>query len=173
MTPIPAESHAYEFCFIELDYTLVRVEETEGEVTIRATADTFSRQRKLCFIHELAAEGFIPDEYRWFSLAGPDGCSRGVRWLVDHTWLKVDEALVTRTQRLSKRLFVPVTMLWLLMLYLAFPSQSHATRSAEGARNATEIGAGTGEMRDKGARKTEPGKVPQEIGLKAKATDRG
>ena len=141
MKPIPAESHAYEFCFIELDYTLVRVEEAEGEVTIRATADTFSRQRKLCFIHELAAEGFIPDEYRWFSLAGPDGCSRGVRWLVDHTWLKVDEALIARTQRRSKRFLVPATMLWLLMIYLACPSPDRAVHSAVGGRNPKEYAA--------------------------------
>ncbi len=101
MKSIPAESHAYEFCFIELDYTLVRVEASDGDVTIRATADTFSKQRKVCFIRELAAEGFIPDDYRWFSLAGPESYSRGVRWLVDCSWLKVDEALIARTQRLS------------------------------------------------------------------------
>ena len=58
----PDKPRSFEFCFIHLDYTLVRVEELEGRVTIRATADTFSRRRKTSFIRELAAEGFISDE---------------------------------------------------------------------------------------------------------------
>jgi hypothetical protein len=124
MKSIPAERRVFEFCFLELDYTLVRVEESAGEVTIRATADTFSRKRKSSFIRELAAEGFIPDEYQWGSLSETGADFRGLRWVVDNSWLKIDEALNARNHRVVRRLIVPVTLLWLLMLYLVFPTQN-------------------------------------------------
>jgi hypothetical protein len=133
MKSAPVERRAFEFCFLELDYTLVRVEEAAGDVTIRATADTFSRRRKINFIRELAAEGFIPDEYQWSmpSEAGAD--FRGVRWLVDGSWLKVDEALNARNHRLVRQFILPVTLLWLLMLYLVFPTQGKT--GGTGAKN--------------------------------------
>ncbi len=68
---------AYEFYFPERD-TLVLVETTPAAVIIRATRDTFSEKRKRFFIHELAAEGFIADDFEWHSLAGTE-FSRGVR----------------------------------------------------------------------------------------------
>src|SRR5258708_7070593 len=130
MKSIPRESHTFEFCFIELDYTLVRVEESAGEVTFRPTADTFSNHRKICFIRELAAEGFIPDDYRWFSLTGSETYTRGVRWLVDFSsWLKLDEALIARTNRLVRRLILPVTLLLFFFIYLIFPAPDK-TRSS-------------------------------------------
>jgi hypothetical protein len=129
MKSIPRESHTFEFCFIERDYTLVRVEESAGEVTIRATADTFSNDRKVSFIRELAAEGFIPDTYRWFSLTGPETYARGVRWLVDFSWLKLDEALIARTNRLMKRFIVPVTLLWVFFIYLIYPGDGKTSAS--------------------------------------------
>jgi hypothetical protein len=129
MKSIPKESCTFEFCFIELDYTLVRVEESAGEVTIRATADTFSDHRKACFIRELAAEGFIPDDYRWFSLTGPEAYTRGVRWLVDFSWLKLDEALIARTNRLVRRLIFPAALLWLLFIYLIYPGHGKTSSS--------------------------------------------
>jgi hypothetical protein len=129
MKSIPRKSCTFEFCFIELDYTLVRVEESAGEVTIRATANTFSDQRKVCFIRELAAEGFIPDDYRWFSLTGPETYTRGVRWLVDFSWLKLDEVLIARTNRLVRRLILPAALLWLLFIYLIYPGQAKTSSS--------------------------------------------
>ena len=60
-------SQRYEFSFPDLD-TLVQVEERAGAVLVRATRDTFSSARKEYFIRELAAEGFIPDEFQWFHL---------------------------------------------------------------------------------------------------------
>lgn len=123
MKSTPVEGHSYEFCFIELDYTLVRVEESAGEVTIRATADTFSRQRKISFIRELVAEGFIPDDCQWRPPNEVGSYSRGVRWLVDCSWLKIDEALEARNLRWMRRLIAPATLLWLLLLYLVFPAR--------------------------------------------------
>jgi hypothetical protein len=129
MKSIPRESRTFEFCFRELDYTLVRVEESAGNVTIRATADTFSNDRKVSFIRELAAEGFIPDNYRWFSLTGPETYTRGVCWLVDFSWLKLDEALMARTNRLMKRFILPVTLLWLFFIYLIYPGHGKTSSS--------------------------------------------
>jgi hypothetical protein len=111
-TTVPA--HCFEFCFPRLD-TLVQVEETDGEVVIRATRDTFSEERKLSFIHELAEEGFIPDRYRWFALASYRGAS-GVCWLVDYSWLKLDEAMLARTRRFMVRILSSAALLWLVMM---------------------------------------------------------
>ena len=73
-------SRRHEFYFAKLD-TLVRVEPFDDVVTIRASRDTFSPQGKECFIRELAAEGFIDDDYRWVSPAGLNP-TRCVRWFV-------------------------------------------------------------------------------------------
>src|ERR1700741_2305775 len=88
----------FEFCFVNLDYTLVRVEERDGDVTVRATADTFSLPQKLQFIRGLAAEGFIPDDYRWFPLAGKEAYSRGAKWVIDNGWLEPDPSIAEGTR---------------------------------------------------------------------------
>jgi hypothetical protein len=93
----------FEFCFPKLD-TLLLVEVEEGGVTIRATRDTFSPQRKACFVRELVAEGFIPDEFEWHSIGDPQSFHRGVRWLVDFSWLRVDVDMAPRTRILAKAL---------------------------------------------------------------------
>jgi hypothetical protein len=141
MKSIPGESRTFEFCFIELDYTLVRVEETAGEVTILATADTFSDHRKICFIRELAAEGFIPDGYRWFSLTSQETYTRGVRWLVDSSWLKLDEAILARTDRLVRRYILPVILLWLFFIYLIYPGHGKTSPLRFADRETTETRA--------------------------------
>lgn len=103
------DHHCFEFYFPVLD-TLVLVEELDGAVVVRATRDTFSERRKHCFIRELAAEGFIPDSYRWFSLAGAESY-RGVRWLVDISWVKLSEAVTVRARRFMMRLFLSASLL--------------------------------------------------------------
>src|SRR5436190_11491087 len=94
--PLP-NARVLEFSFPHLD-TELRVEETDRQVIIRATRDTFSLERKLSFIRELAAEGFIPDELRWFSdqrlRAEPN-----VQWIVDQSWLSLSPRVLARTRR--------------------------------------------------------------------------
>ena len=104
----------FEFSFPQLD-TLVQVEESEGEIVIRATRDTFTEARRASFIRELATEGFIPDQYRWAQLTDYRGAS-GVRWLIDHSWLKPNEAMVARTRRFMVRLLLGAGVLWLLLM---------------------------------------------------------
>src|SRR5512141_94968 len=81
------EPETFEFCFSELD-TLVCVENRSDEVLIHATRATFSEERKAYFIRELAAEGFIPVDYKWFSDRSSFSGNPVVRWLVDCSWWK-------------------------------------------------------------------------------------
>lgn len=128
----PKKPRSFDFCFIHLDYTLVRVEEIDGQVTIRATADTFSRRRRACFIRELEAEGFISEDRR-FSLS--DGESQGIRWLIDPSWVKPDKALMERNNRLARRFLLPLAVVWLASLYL--------TVSSHGGLRGPSPGSGT------------------------------
>jgi hypothetical protein len=111
-------SQFYEFCFPTLD-TLVQVEAADNAVVIRATRDTFSEERKARFIRELAAEGFISDDYRW-SLPAASAEFRGVRWLVDFSWLKLHPMLIARTRRFMIRLLSGALLAWLMMIGLVF-----------------------------------------------------
>jgi hypothetical protein len=88
----------FDFCFPRMD-TLLRVEVEGRDITIRATRDTFTERQKDYFVRELAAEGFIPEESRWFRHEGPEPWQHGVRWLVDFAWLEIDEAVTARTRR--------------------------------------------------------------------------
>lgn len=110
--------HCYDFYFPDVD-TLVRVESSPEEVVIRASRNTFTEQRKRSFIHELAAEGFIPECYEWFSLAGT-GLSRGASWLVDISWLCADPAAQACARRLMLRLFAAAALLWLGLMTALF-----------------------------------------------------
>jgi hypothetical protein len=103
------DSHCFEFYFSDLD-TLVQVEESDGAVVVRATRDSVSERRKQCFIRELAAEGFIPDSYRWFLLASSESF-RGVRWVVDTSWVKLSEVVTIRVRCFMMRLFLSSTLL--------------------------------------------------------------
>ena len=85
MRAVRTDSEAYDFSFSDID-TRVRVQTRDGEVTIRATRDSFTLKRKEYFIHELAAEGFIPDVYGWFSMDAGGSGRMGVRWVVDDAW---------------------------------------------------------------------------------------
>ena len=58
----------------------VLIENSAGGVVICATRDNFSDKRKTFFIRHLAAEGYIPDRYAWFSEPAGDGFF-GVKWI--------------------------------------------------------------------------------------------
>jgi hypothetical protein len=104
----------FEFCFPHLD-TLILVEDNGEAVDIRATRDTFSEQRKQAFIRELAAEGFIADSYRWFSLAGPESYF-GVHWRVDFSWLELPALVLARARRFMLGLLLGGGLLWAVLI---------------------------------------------------------
>jgi hypothetical protein len=109
-----ADTHIFEFAFPALD-TLVRVVAAGDDITIRATRDTFSEQRKERFIRELAAEGFIADEFRWRLLSGSGGGGR-VRWVVDPSWAMPGPEAIAQTDRWVLGLLGGGILLWLILL---------------------------------------------------------
>ena len=108
----------FEFSFPGLD-TLVLVEKLGDDVVIRATRDTFSAERKARFIRELAAEGFIPDDFRWSSPEGTNATGQ-LRWLVDFHWLQPNKAMVRRTRHLLLGIFASAALLWSILMVLLF-----------------------------------------------------
>lgn len=107
------KSRCFEFYFRDVD-TYVQVENPDAEtVVVRATRNTFSERRKVAFIRELAAEGFIPDGCQWYPL--PAGMPR-VRWVVDISWLRLSEAAKSRTRRLMFSLLGGGVLLWTALL---------------------------------------------------------
>jgi hypothetical protein len=117
VTPRPAlplaapTPHCFEFYFPQTD-TLVQVERQSAAVIIRASRNTFTEQRKRSFVRELAAEGFIPDDYQWLALAETEW-SCEARWLVDISWLTIDPALRAATNRFMLRLLAGGALVWL------------------------------------------------------------
>jgi hypothetical protein len=74
-----AVTQKFELYVRDLD-NHVLIENSAGGVVISATRDNFSDQRKTFFIRHLAAEGYIPDRYEWFSEPSADGFF-GVKWI--------------------------------------------------------------------------------------------
>jgi uncharacterized pyridoxamine 5'-phosphate oxidase family protein len=104
----------FEFYFPDLD-NMVLVESLEdGNVRVRFTKNNLSEKRKVFFIRELAAEGFIPDNYQWFS--GSTIGSASVTWVKDYSWVKVPAAVTRRTNRVMRLLLVASCILWLAMM---------------------------------------------------------
>jgi hypothetical protein len=107
------KSRCFEFYFRDVD-TLVQVENPDAEtVIVRATRNTFSERRKVSFIRELAAEGFIPDGCQWYPL--PAGMPR-VHWVIDVSWLRLSETAKSRTRRLMLSLIGGGVLLWTALL---------------------------------------------------------
>lgn len=85
----------FEFYLADLD-NMLRVKcDDDGKVTVQCTQDNVSERRKVFFIRELATEGFIPDEYQWYS--GTATGSLCVQWVKDWSWVKVPETITGRS----------------------------------------------------------------------------
>jgi hypothetical protein len=110
-----AEPETFEFCFPNLD-TIICVENRPDEVVIHATRATFSEERKAYFIRELAAEGFIPVDYKWFGENSPFSGNPVVRWLVDCSWWKPSATAEAGTRRFMIRMLIGSALLWLLLM---------------------------------------------------------
>ena len=118
-TPV-GEPQCFEFSFARLD-TVVEVETSTEGVVIRASRDTFSDARKVSFVRELAAEGFIEDDYRW----RPLNARGGVRWIVDASSFLPGPDCVAQTNRFVVRLLLSATALWLVLLSSVFLVTMH------------------------------------------------
>lgn len=112
----------YEFCNNE-PYNLILVEQKEDGVIIRAAWDNFSDRRKAFFIKEIAAEGFIPDRYQWFSNYEENGYT-GIRWVIDRSWLQVHPEPARKARKFMMWMLLLAGFLWLLlMVALALPTR--------------------------------------------------
>ena len=108
--------HVFEFKFPQLD-TLVRVERSSDRVVVRATRDSFNEDRKIRFIHELAAEGFIPDGYQWYS---GDATGTNLQWVVERRLSGVPESAIRTARRFMIGLLAAGAVLFLLCLLMLF-----------------------------------------------------
>jgi hypothetical protein len=111
----------FQFYFPDLD-NIILVECHEDEsVTVRASKNNVPDERKIFFIRKLAAEGFIPDSYQWFS-GSMDGSS-GLRWIKDYSWLKKNqEAVVRKSNRAMGKILVAAGLLWAVMIRILLVS---------------------------------------------------
>ncbi|EEF62838.1 hypothetical protein [Pedosphaera parvula] len=99
----------------------ILVQNNKDDVLIRATHDNFSDQRKAAFIRELAAEGFIPDHYQWFS--DPDASNYlGIRWVVDSSWLQINNQIARKGEMLCGRALMVAAVLWVILVALVLMS---------------------------------------------------
>ena len=125
------EPQSFEFHFHDLD-TLVCVEHRQDdEVVIRATRNTFSEERKLCFIRELVAEGFVPDDCQWFYHGSGTSGHTAIRWFVDYSWCKLNPNATAETRRFVVRILVGGILLWLLLMAGLFLSSTQRGLSSD------------------------------------------
>jgi hypothetical protein len=115
----------FQFYFPDLDNILLVECHEDESVTVRASKDNVTDERKICFIRKLAAEGFIPDQYQWYS-GSTDG-SVAVRWVKDYSWLKTHQPSKRRSNRVMARMFVAACVLWLAMMRVLIVSGDHRT----------------------------------------------
>ncbi|MDB6068466.1 MAG: hypothetical protein JWR26_4674 [Pedosphaera sp.] len=93
----------------------ILVESCEDGVVIRAARKNFSNERKSMFIRELAAEGFIPDQFQWFSDPDTSGYM-GITWIIDSSWLHLHAAVRRESERRFFQLIGSASLLWLLVM---------------------------------------------------------
>ncbi|HEY3756170.1 MAG TPA: hypothetical protein VGL42_08480 [Opitutaceae bacterium] len=110
-------SATYDFCFGARD-TLVRVELHEGRVLVRCSRDTFNQTRREAFVHELAEEGFIPDDIRWYQANGFS--TPRVRWIIDISWIELPSVVISRARHFMVRLISTAAVTWLAALVVCF-----------------------------------------------------
>jgi len=119
---------SFEFAFPAMD-TLAAVESTEDEIVIHTSRDKFSKERKAAFVHELASEGFIPENYLW--------CGR-VRWLVDPDWWEPSLETKAHTSRFMTKVLASSALFWLILMAKLFwwPALSTGTQTTTHSVNA-------------------------------------
>jgi hypothetical protein len=96
---------------------LVVIERERDAVLFRAAQDNFSPRRKAFLIRQLAAEGYIPDQYEWFTEEAP---VKGLTWVTDRSLLFVGPEATRRTRRIMQGVIAGGCLLWFLEIVLAF-----------------------------------------------------
>ena len=104
----------------------ILIENSAGEVVIRATRNNLTAERKAFFIRHLAVEGYIPDRYEWFSEPVEDGFF-GVKWIAG-TLSNGEQSLSRSIRRWRTRRnarYGCLFILWLICFVWAARHTSH------------------------------------------------
>src|SRR5690242_10422697 len=129
----------FEFYFPDLDNMMLVECLEDGSVRIRVTKNNISEKRKVAFIRELAAEGFIPEYYQWFS--GSAVGSLGVTWVKDYSWVKIPTTVIRRSKRFMFTLLVGAGILWVAMMRVVFVSSPSLIAGNPAAKNPNTFAA--------------------------------
>jgi hypothetical protein len=122
----PSTSQTFEFVHRRPDYVVV-VENHAPRVRIRVTRGGLSEREKDFFVRHLAAEGFIPDCYRWFS-GDCDQALSGIEWRVEDCSVKNSSNTFVAQPRASVvmiRFLICTSILWLVELTFLFSTTDH------------------------------------------------
>jgi hypothetical protein len=122
----PSASQTFEFVHRRPDY-VVRVENHAPKVLIRVIRGCLSEREKDFFVRHLAAEGFIPDCYRWFS-GDYNEASSGIEWCVEDCSVKNNLKTIVTQPRASVvmiRFLICASILWLVELTFLFSTTDH------------------------------------------------
>lgn len=124
----------FQFYFPDLDNIVLVECHPDESVIVRASRNNVPDDRKIFFIRKLAAEGFIPDSYQWFS-GSMDGAN-GLLWIKDYSWLETTQLAVKRkSNRAMKRMLVAACVLWLAMMRVLLVS-NHQSATARASPKA-------------------------------------
>src|SRR5581483_2600426 len=96
----------------------ILVENHPDGVVVHAARANISPRQKSYLIRHLAAEGFIPERYRWVDPSQPESGS-GLRWVVDASWMS-DCARQRRAFRQILRLIFWAGLFGLGLMIFAF-----------------------------------------------------
>jgi hypothetical protein len=118
----------FEFYFSDLDNIILVECLDEENVRIRFTKDNLSEKRRTGFVHHLAAEGFIPEQFQWYSFSTFG--SLGVQWVHDCSWVKLPEKVIRRSNRFMKLLIAGACLFWIAMMRVVIVSQLHPEAAA-------------------------------------------
>ncbi len=94
---------------------VIAVENEGRRVLIRAAYDNFSPRRKAFLIRQLAAEGYIPDAFEYFT---EETTIPGLLWVIDRSLVSVGPEARRRSSRFMGRLLLGSCLLWLMELAL-------------------------------------------------------
>ena len=111
----------------------------EGVVRILATHDCFSGRRKASFVRELAAEGFIPEEFAYVEADSADEGLSGplaykVKWVLEPTWQRVPENVTRQSHRRCCALYALCLAVWALSMHVWVVQPTEAAALTQAAR---------------------------------------
>jgi hypothetical protein len=135
---LPAEVRRYVFRFPHLG-TVLQVDVLDDAVTIRASRNTFSKRRKISFVRELVAEGFIPDEFQWSSMPEAES-DYPIQWIVDRSRFEIVEQAAS-SKGVALKLFAGTALMVAVLLATLFTGHLGNVRVAASTQQRHDLPA--------------------------------